>query len=217
MDSPNFKQQLFLKQSQQILHAYGLSALKTTFYNFNEPNVQDEPEGYSAMGTPIFDTITFYGNETNGDIKYYDLTLQKTVIVPKMTIDIALITVNKYINVTKTNVIGANYSVKQYINLGDYDIDIKGIFTSEIPDTVPSDKIKQLHRITNSTAEVNVASKFLALFDITCIVFEGQQTFEQAESQRDVQKFSLHAINETPFTIKVTQQGSLTSKSRPMF
>lgn len=217
MSDLQFKRQLIAKQGLQILHTYGLSALKTTFYNFGEPDAKELPDGYSSIGTPIFDTITFYGNGSNGDISYYDLTLQKTVTVPKMTIDIALITVNKNINVSKTNVIGANYSVKQYINLGDYDIEIKGIFTSGLADTVPSDQIKQLHRITSATCEINVASSFLSLFDITCIVFEGQQTFEQAESQRDVQKFSLHCINETPFAIKVTQQGSLTSNSKPMF
>ena len=167
------------------------------------------------LGTPVFDTITFYGNGTNGDISYYDLQQQKTVTVPKMTLDIALITVNKNITISKTNVQGANGSVKQYINLDDYDIEIKCIVTSEIPDTSPDEQIRQIHKITSATCEINVASNFLTLFVITCIVFNGQQPFTQDESARDVKKFTLNCLSETPFSIKVTQQGTTTSNNKP--
>lgn len=201
-------------QARQTLQAFGLNALKQKFLQFDSPAEQDEPDKYSLLGTPVFDTVTFYGNGNNGDISYYDITLQKTVTVPKFTIDIALITVTEYINVVKTNVAGANGTVKQYINIGDYQIEIKGIFTSEIPDTRPSDLIRQLHKITRSTCEVNIACEFLNLFSVNCIVFDGEQRFSMEESSRDVQKFELNCISETPFPVKVTQQGSTTSSNK---
>lgn len=210
-DTLIFREQLIASQSAQIIHTFGLNALKRTFLNLGTPDTQDEPDAHSHLGTPIFDTVTLYGNGTNGDITYYDLTLQKEVSVPKLTLDIALVTCTKVVNVVKTNVVGANGTVKQYINLGDYSIEIKGTFTSEIPDTRPADLIRQLHKITSSTSEVNIASNLLTLFGVTCIIFEGEQTFAQDESQRDVQKFTLNAISEQPFTIKVIQQGSTTS------
>ena len=210
-----FQQQLLVSQGVQILHTHGLNALKRTFLNLGTPPSEDEPDGYSKLGTPIFDTVTLYGNGNNGDITYYDLTLQKEVTVAKMTIDIALVTCTKVVNIVKTNVVGANGTVKQYINLGDYGIEIKGIFTSEIANTRPDDLIRQLHKITSSTSEVNIASSLLTLFGVTCIVFEGEQTFAQDESQRDVQKFTINAISEQPFTIKVIQQGSTSSNQIP--
>jgi hypothetical protein len=216
-----FKEQLAASQAIQILHSHGLNALKRTFINFGTPATQDEPDAHSHLGTPIFDTVTLYGNGNNGDITYYDLTLQKEVSVPKMTIDIALVTCTKVVNIVKTNVVGANGTVKQYINLGDYNIEIKGTFTSEIADTMPMDLIRQLHKITSATTEINIASNLLTLFGVTCIVFEGEQVFAQDESQRDVQKFTLNAISEHPFVIRVTSQGNTTSnassKSVPFF
>lgn len=215
MNQPNIPELLVVNQAKQILFGAGLNALKAKFYNFGTSPVEDTPDKYSLLGTPVFDSVTFYGNGADGAVTYYDLTLQKTVTVPKLTIDIALITVTKNINVTKTNVVGANGSVKQYINVGDYDIEIKGTFTSEIPDTRPDEQLRTLHKITSATNEVSVASGFLNLFGITTIVFDGQQTFPQDESQRDVIKFSLNCISETPFVIKVTQQGSTSSNTQP--
>ena len=207
-----FKEQLLAHQAEQILQTYGLNALKQTFLNLGTPPQQDEPDAHSNyLGTPIFDTVTLFGNEPNGDIKYYDLTLQKTVTVPKMTLDIALVTCTKVVSIVKTNVVGANGTVRQYINLGDYNVEIRGTFTSGVPDTMPMELIRQLHKITSATTEVNIASNLLTLFGVTCIVFEGEQTFAQDEASRDVQKFTLNAISETPFTIKVTQQGNTTS------
>ena len=195
----------------QILQTYGLNAMKVKFMQFDSVPLSDQPDKHSNLGTPIFDTITFYGNGNNGDISYYDPQLQKTVTVGKMTIDVALITVNQVVNVVRTKVAGSTGSVKQYITLDDYDVEIKLVLSSEISDTRPEQKIRQLLAITKSTCEVNVASNVLNLFGVTAVVFEGQQQFEQVESQRDLQKVSLHCLSETPFTIKVTQQGSTSS------
>ena len=207
-----FKERLIASQSEQILQTYGLTALQRTFLNLGTPSKQDEPDSHSNyLGTPIFDTLTLFGNDTDGAISYYDLTLQKKVTVPKMVIDIALVTCTKNIQVVKTNVVGAKGTVKQYINLGDYNVEIKGVFTSAIPDTMPMELIRQLHKITSATTEINIASNLLTLFGVTCIVFDGDQIFGQDEGSRDVQKFTLNAISETPFTIKVTQQGNTSS------
>lgn len=213
MERPNITELLVVNQGRQILQSFGLNMLKQKFYSFGPNPVQDEPDGYSLLGTPVFDSVTFYGTGTNGDISYYDLGQQKTVTVPKLTIDIALITVTPYINVSKTNIVGANGSVKQFINVGDYEVEIKGVFTSETANTRPDDKIRQLHKIIRATSEINVASGFLTLFGVTCIVFDGPQPFAQDEGSRDVQKFTLNCISETPFAIKVTQQGATTSNS----
>ena len=215
MTQPNIPELLVVNQASQILQTFGLNALKQKFYNFGKPQNSDSGDKYSMLGTPVFDTVTLYGNETNNDISYYDLGLQKKVTVPKFTIDVALVTCNKIVNVSKTDVIGTNGSVKQYINLGDYSIEIRGVLTSENPNTRPEDAIRALHRITSSTSEINIGSNYLNLFGVNCIVFSGEQTFSQDEGNRDVQKFTLNCLSETPFAIKVTQQGSTTSNTQP--
>lgn len=190
-----------IPQAKLIIKSAGLNLLKEKFYTFQtEPFAK--PDATSLLGTPVFDTLTFYGNGADGQISYYDMAKQRTINIPKMTLEIALCTVTKNIMVVKTPIAGRNGTVKQYINLGDYDVQIRGVFTSQTPDSRPDLLIRQLHDITNSTAEVNVASNFLNLFGIQSLVFERCE-FPMEEGGRDVLNFTLDCVSETPFAIKV--------------
>lgn len=203
-------------QPKQFVKTVGLNAIKTVFLKTSKQPTQysaDIPDGHSLLGTPIYDRVTFYGNGPGGSIMYYDIATKKPVVVPKLNIDIALINVTKVIQVVKTNVAGANGTVKQYISLGDYQVSINGVFTSEVPDTRPEDVLRQLNLLTSCPTEVQVGSHFLSTFGITCVVFDGEQNFNMEESQRDVQRFTLNCLSETPFLIKVQQQGATTSNN----
>lgn len=198
-------------EAKLIIKSAGLNFIKEKFYTFQKEPFLDKEDATSLLGTPVFDTLTFYGNGTDGQITYYDIANQKTITISKLRLDIALVTVTKNIMVVKTPIAGRNGTVKQYINLGDYDVQINGVFSSQIPDTRPDLLIRQLHDITNSTAEVNVASNFLNLFGIQSLVFERCE-FPMNQDGRDVQHFTLDTISETPFSIKVqTNETSTTN------
>lgn len=198
-------------EAQLIIKSVGLNLLKEKFYTFQKEAFADKPDATSLLGNPVFDTVTFYGNGTDGQITYYDMANQKTITISKLRLDIAMLTVTKNVVVVKTPIAGRNGTVKQYINLGDYDVVINGIFTSEISDTRPDLLIRQLHDITNSTAEVNVASNFLNLFGIQSLVFERAE-FPMNEDGRDVQHFELTCVSETPFAIKVQTNQTTSSQ-----
>lgn len=205
--------------SSRIAAAHGLGAFKTKFYTIpDDLGLADEADilgsGLGAgklvettylLNSQVYDTVTFTGSD-GGDIKYYDTNSGQVIPVPKMQIPIALCTVTKNITIAKSDIAGRNGTIKQYINTGDYEVVIKGIFTTGVSDKYPENAMKHLQRITNASSEVKVASKFLQLFDISYLVFTKCE-FDQAEADgRDIQKFTLTCLSETPFAIKVTQQ-----------
>jgi hypothetical protein len=192
----------------------GINEVKKKFFKAGSFSEIDEPDATSLLGTPIYDTITFFGNGDGGNIVYYDISTQKTVTVPKLRLDIALLNVTKEVRVIKTPIAGRNGTVKQYISLGDYQVSINATVTSETPDTRPEAILRQLNLITDCPTEIQVASHFLSIFGISALVFDGEQNFNMEEGTRDVQRFTLNCLSELPFTIKVQQQGT-TSNNNP--
>jgi len=220
-------------QSARIAAAHGLNAFKTKFFTVPDsigaaddedaldglPSASSSNDSNTRIGNStkttyllnslVYDTVTFMGSG-NGDITYYDLASGQPKTAPKMQIPIALCTVTKNIKVVATEIAGRNGSVKQYINTGDYDVVIRGIFTTGVSDKYPTSAMKDLQKITDASSEVKVASTFLQLFGINYLVFTKCE-FDQADDEgRDIQKFTLTCISETPFAIDA-QQGSTTS------
>jgi hypothetical protein len=151
------------------------------------------------------------GNNPDGSLSYFDLTTQQVKTVAKMQLPIAFCTVTKKMNVIKSGVSGRNGTVKQFISLNDYEISIKGVFTTGVYDKYPEQAMIALQAITDCTTEVKVASNILNLFGINYIVFESCY-FEQMDSTgRDEQRFNINCCSEIPFTINVNQGGGSTS------
>lgn len=205
--------------SSSIIKAHGLNALKTKFFkvpdSIGEPDAPDKilPDQNSnyLINNFVFDSVTFMGNNADGSLSYYDLNLQQVITVPKLQLPIALCNVTKNMEIVKSKIAGRNGTVKQYINTGDYDIVIKGLFTTGVSDKFPLEALNHLQLITNSTTEVKVASNFLQCFGINYLVFETCNFEQQDNKGRDELPFTLNCVSETPFSIKVITQGSTTS------
>lgn len=203
--------------SSRISAAHNLGALKAKFFKAPPSGLPDAPDVITTIepnfliNTLVYDSVTFMGID-GGDIKYFDENKGQTITTQKMQLPIALCTVTKNIKVVATDIAGRNGSIKQYINTGDYEVVIRGVFTTGVSDKYPTDAMQHLQKITNATSEVKVVSEFLQIFGISYLVFTKCE-FEQGDTEgRDEQKFTLTCLSETPFTIKVTQQGTTTSK-----
>ncbi|HTA62710.1 MAG TPA: DUF6046 domain-containing protein [Bacteroidia bacterium] len=211
--------------SSKIAAAHNLKALTAKFFKAPLTGLPDLPDKITTIepnfliNALVYDSVTFMGNGADGALSYFDENKGQTITVPKMQIPIALCTVTKNIKVVTTDIAGRNGTIKQYINTGDYEIVIRGIFTTGVSDKYPTEAMKHLQQITNATSEVKVVSEFLHLFDINYLVFTKCE-FEQGEDEgRDMQKFTLSCMSETPFTIKVTQPNAdiTTSRGRSSF
>jgi|ERR1700757_880269 len=202
--------------SSRIAAAHNLKALTTKFFKAPALDSADEPDIISTtepnllINSLVYDSVTFMGNDTDGALTYYDENTGQAKTVPKMQIPIALCMVTKNIKVVATEIAGRNGTIKQYINQGDYDVVIKGIFTTGTSDKYPRTAMQDLQKITNASSEVKVVSEFLQIFGINYLVFTKCEFEQMDDTGRDEQKFTLTCISETPFAIKVTQ-GSTTS------
>jgi hypothetical protein len=204
-------------QAFQISQSFGLNALKQKMFKLPDVQEADGPDeliksvkAVDLIGSLVYDTVIFGGNNSDGSLTYFDLQTQQSITIKKFQLPIALCVVNKMAAIVKSNVAGANGSIKQYINLGDYEVQIRGIFTTGIADKYPYDAMRALQKITSATCEVKVWSNYLSIFGINYLVFESCN-FEQMENTgRDEQRFTLNAVSEIPYTIKV-QQNTTTS------
>lgn len=207
--------------SGRIVAAHGLGAFKTKLFKVptdigvpdDRDNILSGQESNYLLSEFVFDTVTFMGNNPDGSLSYYDLATQQVVTIPKMQIPIALCTVTKNIKVVATDIAGRNGTIKQYINTGDYDVSIKGIFTTGVSDKYPEAAMVHLNKITNASVAVKVASNYLHMFGITYLVFTKCEFEQYEDAGRDEQKFTLQCLSDIPFSIKVTQQGGTTSNN----
>jgi hypothetical protein len=205
--------------SSRIAAAHNLKSLTAKFFKAPLTDFPDEPDVITTtepnllINALVYDSVTFMGNGTDGALTYFDENTGQAIPVPKMQIPIALCSVTKNIKVVATDIAGRNGTIKQYINQGDYEVVIKGIFTTGAAEKYPADAMKHLQSITNASSEVKVVSEFLHLFGIYYLVFTKCEFEQMEDTGRDEQKFTLTCLSDTAFAIKVTQLDATTSNS----
>jgi hypothetical protein len=149
----------------------------------------------SALGTPIWDRVTFKAvNYTLAD------GTQRTS--PEMTFESILISVSFPRNIVKTEIIGKNGTVKEYIGEGDAQISFRGVITGK-NGHYPLEEVGILKDIIKAPIAIPVVCKYLQNLDIDTIVFEDR-FFEQEEGSYSYQTFSMNAISDTPIEVKTT-------------
>ena len=194
-----------LGQAKFIISAYGLNALKPKLYGFDQDKIIDDEieqenqkEGTSRFGTPIFDTLTFSGdNPDNNKLSYTTLQGEEIVLDPLKMI-VVLLTVNQAKNIVKTPVQGRDGTVKEYISLGDFMINIKGVLSSDAIDVEPTDEKEQLIKYCAAPIEIACSSRYLQSFGINSLVIENYK-LEQIKGTRNLVKYELNCSSDLPF------------------
>src|SRR6185312_3295770 len=188
--------------SSKIAAAHNLKALTAKFFKAPPSGFPDAPDIITTtepnllINALVYDSVTFMGNGADGALSYFDENKRQTITVPKMQIPIALCTVSKNIKVVTTDIAGRNGTIKQYINVGDYEVVIKGLFTTGMSEKYPKQAMQHLQLITNASSEVKVVSEFLQIFGISYLVFTKCEFEQMEDSGRDEQKFTLTCISE---------------------
>lgn len=189
-------------QAGLIVKGFGLSALKTKFYNA-KPISNDE---YSAVvdgdlnkdkslfGLPVFDVLEF------DKLEYTELNGNKKSI-EKFSLGTVLIDVSMSKNIVTTAIQGRNGTVKEYISDGDYYIMIKGVLVGEGQEVKPQDLKSQLIEFCKAPVEFSVASPLLNDFGVYTIVIDNYN-FPQIEGQRNTVPFELYCLSDSPIELK---------------
>mgnify|MGYP006921348414 CR=1 FL=1 len=173
----------------------------------------DLPEGVSIFGTPYYGAVFFekpaYGvPEYNEETKQYETAFVSLAANRIMGgtqgcfIQDCIIDVNTTNNIVKTEIMGQNGTVKEYINQGDAQITIRGFFSSPLPDRFPEINTRMLRSYLIAPLSLNITNSFLNdVFGITSIAIESFNFFQQ-QGLRNVQYFQINAISDTVVKIK---------------
>jgi len=163
----------------------------------------------SLFGTPIYDIVTFqafsYTDENGTEVNNAAFDLE-----------LAIIEIYKPRNIVKTQVMGRNGTIKEYMSDDDYQINITGTFLNKYAYRSPEELMRYFDQITKAPIELKVVSNFLSYFDIYTLVIENSK-IKQREGSRNIVDYELQCCSETPFEIKAESEGNGRSTSSPMF
>lgn len=152
--------------------------------------------GISKLGTPILDKIVFPEGE-------YEDANGFSIAFNKVELDDCLITVNRQRNVSITNILGREGTVKEFISNGDYEISFNGRIVAYWQ-FQPTGDLQDLSDIFNVEKELTIYNKYLnEVFGITDIVIVGKPQFNQVEGSRNTYTYSFRAISYQEITLEV--------------
>jgi hypothetical protein len=148
------------------------------------PSINDfsesAPIGVSALGTPIFDDITFppgsYVDNDGNEVEYAGLSLNSVKIV---------VTQSK--NIIQTKIAGRDGTFKEYVSLSDFEVNVNAKVT-ELFNVFPADQLNNWKYLSFIPENIKVVSKFLnEYFEIFDVVIKDFDVSPVVGSLNEVQ------------------------------
>jgi uncharacterized protein DUF6046 len=174
-----------------IARSFGLPFAQSEIYKGKiQIAVRDQPftTRTSKLGTAIFSDLQFI---EIGGFKH-------------IPIDCVLFNVRQSKNIVITNIQGRDGSIKEYIGLSDYEINIKGVILGD-NGVYPFDQVSNLVEFLRYDQSIGIVSQYLNnIFDINEIVIK-EYAFEQEEGSQSYQKFEILAYSEKPVEILIQE------------
>lgn len=156
---------------------------------------EDSTKYKSYLGTPVYSPMELLDDAPNTGIIAGQIT---TGIAPiLLRCDNSIITVSQDTNIVKTNIQGRDGTIKEYIGLGDFSIEVEGSLVSPYSNFFPEDDFRKLIDWLSRPRQVNISSDFLLLFGITSIVIENRK-YPQLRGSRNEIPFSFTASSDKP-------------------
>jgi len=169
------------------------------------PEARDAAPYTSALGTPVWSNLQFeagsYVNDEGETINY------PNEAGDTLRIDQVLFTVSQAKNIVTTSVNGKIGTVKEYISLNDYVINIRGAITSDAPEVYPTEEVDKLLKVLKAPASLDIVSGFLNRFDINKVVVTGFDTPER-EGFRNWQGFTITLLSDEPEELTIKRENN---------
>ncbi|MFN5416002.1 MAG: DUF6046 domain-containing protein [Flavobacteriia bacterium] len=202
-------------QAKLIAKGYGLGLIKPLFYNVDVDKATKEQANLakkeslkkSYFGLPVF------GNFQILPVSYIDDLGNTINIVDTLDIEIALFEINQSKNIVKTEIAGANTgTVKEYIGLSDYQINIKGCIVDNLADGSFEQQIKLLVDYCEAPIQLNVTGDFLDYFNVKTLVIENYK-LSQREGVLNLVDYELSCVSDSPFQLTYTTNTKKVAKA----
>ena len=156
---------------------------------------RDASIGDSTLGTPVQSNIIFQKgsyDDDNGNSQTWD----------ELTYNAVLITVSQAKKIVKTEISGKNGTVKEYIGLDDYNVQVNGIITG-LNGVHPKDEVAQLKKMLDAPVPIKVSCPYLQNLGIVNLVVD---TYEigQSEGGYSYQQFAISFIDDIPTELRIS-------------
>lgn len=178
-------------QAKITLKSFGIPMLQTEIYKGRIPIPTPDKSPFTRktkLGTAIFSDLQF--SEING--------------LKHIPVDCVLYNVNQAKNIVRTQILGRDGQIKEYVGLDDYEINIKGVICGD-NGVYPWDQVINLVKFFRYDQSLGITSRFLNdLFDITEVVVKDF-AFEQSEGSQSYQKFEVNLWSEKPLEILIQE------------
>ena len=182
--------------STSLIKPKAVSAKKPQKFQIDQTDSRDK-ELYrsSQLGTPVYTNITFSAGS------YESNTPGKTISYGPVTYEAVLITVSQAKKIIKTEIQGRDGTVKEYIGMDDYQVQINGIITGP-NGHYPKDDVSALKAILDAPVPIDVACTYLQTLGIDSLVVE-QYEMGQQEGGYSYQTFSISCISDVPQELRI--------------
>jgi hypothetical protein len=122
--------------------------------------VQMDPALYkSSLGTPVFSDITF-GDKVNLENNKWTDSNGRVQTFNPVTFYSVLMTVSQAKKIIKTEIQGRNGTVKEYIGMDDYSVDVSGIICGP-NGHYPIDEVRDLKKMLDAPIPLVITSWYL--------------------------------------------------------
>lgn len=170
-------------------------------------------DGYmssSLIGMPVLSYLKIIGGT------YLDLQGRRFTI-PSVTFETCLMSLQLGKNINISTINGRDTgSIKEYIGLGDWTIDIRAVISSDSPvnssvrkkhsdGVFPRDNMSEIWKVLRCPISLPVDSWFLNQFDIYYITIMDGATIEQVEGEYSYPRIVIPALSDNPLIIKIAQ------------
>ncbi len=156
---------------------------------------RDDSIGTSVLGTPIQSNIIFQAGD------YIDNNDQ-TQTWEELKYDAVLITVTQAKKIIRTEIAGKNGTVKEYIGLDDYTVQVNGVIAG-LNGVHPKDEIAKLKAMLDAPVPIAVSCAYLQNLGITNLVVDSYEIAQQ-EGGYSYQQFSITFIDDIPTELRIS-------------
>lgn len=164
-------------------------------YQIPQGDTPDAPIRTGILNTKVYTDIQFLSTE-------YTDSKGRTITTPAKTYDTVLLTVSQAKKIIMTEIQGADGTVKEYIGLDDYHIEVNGIITAS-NGVHPVDEIADLKKILDAPVTIDIACDYLRNLGIDSVVV-SDYTIGQEPGSYSYQTFSLVLLSDIPVQLRLS-------------
>lgn len=140
--------------------------------------------------------LKFKGGSYPSDVEGQFITF------PDVTLYTALITISQSKKIVRTDIVGRNGQVREYIGMNDYQVNITGTITGE-NNVRPTSEILNLKKVLDAPCEIEVECEFLNQFGIFNLIIDSADTPQDAGGV-SYQTYNINCSSELPANLIVS-------------